>query len=139
MDHREKKFAYGLKCGWRRKILAFLSFFLRTPSILRAGDLSMRAPKKSNFGLQNGTPAEVSFNGTSISFFIKVIKRWLNGPLKNVMNDGTSEEFDGVSIIRWANDGTICSLKEFGCNIHRYDPYADSDTPRLRDETARWF
>ncbi len=58
---------------------------------------------------------------------------------KNRMQDGHEEEFDGISLIRWAVDGKIAALKEFGCNIHTYDPYADGPAPRFRDEKANWF
>ena len=58
---------------------------------------------------------------------------------KNRMQDGRVEEFDGISLIRWTADGKIAALKEFGCNIHTYDPYADGPTPRFRDENAGWF
>ena len=49
------------------------------------------------------------------------------------------EEFDGISLVRWTADDKIASLKEFGCNIHTYDPYADGPVPRFRDENAGWF
>ena len=58
---------------------------------------------------------------------------------KNRMQDGRVEEFDGISLIRWAVDGKIAAFKEFGCNIHTYDPYADGPAPRFRDEKANWF
>ena len=58
---------------------------------------------------------------------------------KNQMLDGRVEEFDGFSLIRWTADGKIASLKEFGCNIHTYDPYANGPAPRFRQEGARWF
>ena len=58
---------------------------------------------------------------------------------KNQMLDGRAEEFDGFSLIRWTADGKIASPKEFGCNIHTYDPYADGPAPRFRQEGARWF
>ncbi|BFL39735.1 nuclear transport factor 2 family protein [Agathobaculum massiliense] len=58
---------------------------------------------------------------------------------KNQMLDGRVEEFDGFSLIRWTADGKIASLKEFGCNIHIYDPYANGPAPRFRQEGARWF
>ena len=58
---------------------------------------------------------------------------------KNRMQDGRVEEFDGISLIRWAVDGKIAALKEFGCNTHTYDPYAYGPAPRFRDEKANWF
>lgn len=58
---------------------------------------------------------------------------------KNRMRDGRMEEFDGISLICWTADGKIASLKEFGCSIHTYDPYAGGPLPRFRDEKAGWF
>lgn len=57
---------------------------------------------------------------------------------RNSMNDGREEAFDGVSLIRW-EQGKIAFLQEFGCNIRRYDPYADGPVPKFRGETALWF
>lgn len=58
---------------------------------------------------------------------------------KDEMADGGTDEFDGVSLIVWAPDGRIQSLKEFGCNTDRYDPYRDGDAPRFQGEAPRWF
>ena len=35
-------------------------------------------------------------------------------------------------------DNKIKSLKEFGCNLHNYNPYEHSDQPEFRDERASW-
>lgn len=58
---------------------------------------------------------------------------------RNVMNDGGEESFDGLSLVRWTGEGRIARLQEFGCNSRRYDPYAQGDTPRFRDEDPLWF
>ena len=58
---------------------------------------------------------------------------------KDAMKDGVSEGFDGISLIQWTPENKIILLKEFGCNETRYDPYADGDAPRFKDEKARWF
>lgn len=58
---------------------------------------------------------------------------------KNRMNDGTIEEFDGMSLIEWTADNKIKFLKEFGCNLNNYDPYQNGDAPQLRNEKASWF
>lgn len=58
---------------------------------------------------------------------------------KNRMADGRTEEFDGISLIRWTKDGRISSLKEFGCNRSTYDPYEHGAIPHFREESARWF
>lgn len=58
---------------------------------------------------------------------------------KSAMKDGSVDEFDGISLIQWTNEDKICFLKEFGCNIHRYDPYQNSVTPCFREEKHLWF
>lgn len=51
---------------------------------------------------------------------------------KNIMNSGTVEAFDGLSLVEWTADNKICFLKEFGCNENRYDPYQDSAEPHFK-------
>ena len=58
---------------------------------------------------------------------------------RNQMKDGTVEAFDGISLIVWSEDNRIQSLKEFGCNLDRYDPYRSGDEPQFKAETIRWF
>lgn len=58
---------------------------------------------------------------------------------KNVMNDGSIENFDGITLVKWTEDGKIKFLKEFGCNLNTYNPYQNSKTPQFRDEKANWF
>ena len=58
---------------------------------------------------------------------------------KNKMKDGTIEEFDGMSLIVWTEANKIKSLKEFGCNLHNYDPYQNSDKPVFHNKKANWF
>ena len=58
---------------------------------------------------------------------------------KNEMNNGSIEEFDGISLVEWTKDNKIKSLKEFGCNLNNYNPYEHSDLPEFRDERASWF
>lgn len=55
------------------------------------------------------------------------------------MKDGTEQAFDGISLITWDMNGKIAELKEYGCNIERYDPYADGENPVFRDEKSLWF
>lgn len=58
---------------------------------------------------------------------------------KNAMDSGKPEAFDGISLIKWTQSGQICFLKEFGCNLGRYDPYQNGPVPQFREETALWF
>ncbi|MBE5033172.1 nuclear transport factor 2 family protein [Gallalistipes aquisgranensis] len=56
------------------------------------------------------------------------------------MNDGGGDMFDGVSLVGWTPEGKIGFLKEFGCNVDRYDPYGDGDEkPRFRSGKILWF
>lgn len=66
----------------------------------------------------------------------QTIVEWL---FENRMNDGKTERFEGLTLVRWAEDGRIALLKEYGCNEDRYDPYQDGPVPRFRDEPPRWF
>ena len=58
---------------------------------------------------------------------------------RNRMDDGREEVFDGLSLLRWSDDGKIAFLKEYGCNIHNYDPYENGPEPVFRREDALWF
>lgn len=55
------------------------------------------------------------------------------------MDSGAEEIFDGVSLIRWTEEGKIARLQEFGCNCRRYDPYVQGAAPRFSGEKAMWF
>ena len=33
----------------------------------------------------------------------------------------------------------IIELKEFGCNIDNYNPYAYGEIPKFRKEKSKWF
>lgn len=58
---------------------------------------------------------------------------------ENAMEDGRREHFEGMSLLRWAEDGRIRFLQEYGCNEDRYDPYREGLEPRFREEQALWF
>ena len=74
-----------------------------------------------------------------LEFFHKgdqTVVRWI---FRNRMNDGRREEFEGMSLVRWTQDGRIAFLQEFGCNENRYDPYRDGPEPQFREVAALWF
>ena len=58
---------------------------------------------------------------------------------KNQMNNGNIEEFDGMSLVVWTDDNKIKLLKEFGCNLHNYNPYQGSEISVFREEKVNWF
>ena len=72
-------------------------------------------------------------------FFHKGSQTVVEWSFRHVMEDGREEPFDGLSLLRWTEEDKIAFLQEFGCQIHRYDPYQEGDVPRFRDGDARWF
>lgn len=55
------------------------------------------------------------------------------------MDNGSIEEFDGISLVEWTPDNKIKFLKEFGCNLNNYNPYQNSDIPQFKGKRANWF
>ena len=55
------------------------------------------------------------------------------------MGEKAPSGFEGMSLVRWASDGRICFLQEFGCEDHRYNPYASGPEPVFRDEKTKWY
>jgi len=49
-------------------------------------------------------------------FFHKRDQTVVEWYFKNRMDDGSVEEFDGMSLVEWTEDDRIRFLKEFGCN-----------------------
>ena len=100
--------------------------------------------KKADLGIDNIFTDEWNTRGSVLVWEIKqffhqgnqTIVEWY---FKSKMNNGNVEEFDGISLIVWTQDNKIKSLKEFGCNLHNYNPYRDSDIPVFREEKANWF
>lgn len=58
---------------------------------------------------------------------------------QNQMDGGNADIFEGLSLVEWNPNGQIRFLKEFGCNLSRYDPYRDGPRPRFPNERALWF
>ena len=72
-------------------------------------------------------------------FFHREDRSVVEWHFENKMRGGTAEIFDGLSLVDWDRYGRICRLQEFGCNLHRYDPYADGPAPKFREGAALWF
>lgn len=72
-------------------------------------------------------------------FFHKERQTIVEWYFKNEMDTGSIEEFDGVSLIEWTDDGRISALKEFGCNLNHYNPYHNGGVPQFRPENPKWF
>ena len=56
-------------------------------------------------------------------FFHKGDQTAVEWYFKNEMNEGRTEEFDGISLVEWTTDNKIKSLKEFGSSLPKYDPF----------------
>ena len=50
---------------------------------------------------------------------------------ENKMETGKKEGFEGISLIEWTDNDKIKSLKEFGCNCNRYNPYQTTSIRNL--------
>ena len=74
--------------------------------------------------------ASVSYTHLIKQFFHQGNQTIVEWYFKSKMNNGNVEEFDGISLIVWTQDNKIKSLKEFGCNLHNYNPYRDRPVAR---------
>jgi hypothetical protein len=72
-------------------------------------------------------------------FFHKGNQTIVEWYFKNKMNNGSIEDFDGISLIVWTDDNKIKELKEFGCNRNNYNPYQNAKIPKFRDQKINWF
>lgn len=50
-------------------------------------------------------------------FFHKGDQTVVQWYFKNWMDDGHIDDFDGMSLVKWADDGKILFLQEFACSI----------------------
>ena len=64
-------------------------------------------------------------------FFHKGNQTIVEWYFKNEMNNGSIEEFDGISLVEWTKDNKIKSLKEFGCNLNNYKTFRTDRQNRL--------
>ncbi|MBQ9237880.1 MAG: nuclear transport factor 2 family protein [Treponema sp.] len=74
-----------------------------------------------------------------VQFFHKDNQTVVEWHFKCEMNDGSAEEFDGISVIAWTPENMIQSIREFGCNCNNYNPYQCGAEPQFKDEKAKWF
>ena len=72
-------------------------------------------------------------------FFHKGDQTIVEWYFKNEMNNGSIEEFDGISLVEWTEDNKIKALKEFGCNRNTYNPYQEGDTPQSKQKKRIGF
>lgn len=50
------------------------------------------------------------------------------------MGDGAPTGFEGVSVVRWTEEGKIACLTEYCCEPDQYDPYRNGPEPAFEDK-----
>ena len=139
MDKREKIIRLWFDMWLQKKDLGILEIFSTDTLYIESWGPQYRGVEKVRHWFN-----EWNTRGTVLQWDIKqyfhkdnqTIVEWY---FKNKMVDGRVEAFDGISLIKWTTDDKICFLQEFGCNEHRYDPYADGPTPHFEDGQSMWF
>lgn len=137
MDERERKIRLWFDMWLRQTDLGINEIFTEDVTYIESW-----GPKYEGRTVVKHWFAEWNTRGKVLAWDIKqffhkenqTIAEWY---FKGEMNDGHTDEFDGISLLEWTNDNRIILLKEFGCNLNRYNPYQNSDTPQFGEEKVR--
>ena len=139
MEERERRIRLWFDMWLRKTDLGIAALFARDAVYTESWGPQYKGREKIRLWF-----AEWNTRGTVLTWEIKqfihtadqTVVEWY---FSNQMSDGRREEFDGISLIGWTDEGQIRSLKEFGCNLHHYDPYQNGAEPRFREGSAMWF
>ena len=125
---------------WLKKAdLGILDLFAPDAVYIESWGPEYRGAEKIRHWFEEWNTRRTVLRWDILEFFHKgdqTVVRWI---FRNRMNDGRREEFEGMSLFRWTQDGRIAFLQEFGCNENRYDPYRDGPEPQFREVAALWF
>jgi ketosteroid isomerase-like protein len=125
---------------WLKKAdLGILDLFAPDAVYIESWGPEYRGAEKIRHWFEEWNTRRTVLRWDILEFFHKgdqTVVRWI---FRNRMNDGRREEFEGMSLVRWTQDGRIAFLQEFGCNENRYDPYRDGPEPQFREGAALWF
>ena len=125
---------------WLKKAdLGILDLFAPDAVYIESWGPEYRGAEKIRHWFEEWNTRRTVLRWDILEFFHKgdqTVVRWI---FRNRMNDGRREEFEGMSLVRWTQDGRIAFLQEFGCNENRYDPYWDGPEPQFREGAALWF
>ncbi|MCI8802118.1 MAG: nuclear transport factor 2 family protein [Oscillibacter sp.] len=125
---------------WLKKAdLGILDLFAPDAVYIESWGPEYRGAEKIRHWFEEWNTRRTVLRWDILEFFHKgdqTVVRWI---FRNRMNDGRREEFEGMSLVRWTQDGRIAFLQEFGCNENRYDPYRDGPEPQFREVAALWF
>ena len=139
LEHREKTIALWFGMWLQKKNLGLERIFAEDAVYIESWGPEYRGAAKIKLWFEEWNTRGTVLQWDIRQFFHKDNQTVVEWYFRNRMDDGTVEAFDGMSLVRWARDGKIAFLQEFGCNESRYDPYQDGNTPRFRDEQAMWF
>ena len=128
---------FGLICGFKRRTLD--AIFTHDAVYIESWGPEYHGIEKIRHWFWEWNDRATVLAWEIRQFFHKGDQTVVEWYFKNAQDDAPSEEFDGMTLIRWSSDGKIAFLKEFGCNLNRYDPYQDGPKPRFQEEKAAWF
>ena len=134
--NEKKQSDYGLICGSISRIWGIDDIF--TEDVIYTESWS---PQYNNRKTVKHWFQEWNTRGKVVTWEIKqffhkenqTIVEWY---FKNEMNNGSIEEFDGISLVEWIEDNRIKSLKEFGCNRNTYNPYQEGRYPSIQSRKS---
>ena len=139
MDNREKIIRLWFDMWLAKKDLGIFNVFSDNAVYIESWGPEYHGSKNIKLWFEEWNTRGTVLQWDIKQFFHKGHQTIVEWYFKNVMDNGDIEEFDGISLIEWSAEDQIQSLKEFGCNLHNYDPYQKSDTPQFREEKIHWF
>ena len=139
MEERERIVRLWLDCWLQRKDLGIATIFAPDAVYIESWGPIYRGAVQIKHWFEEWNTRGVVNEWKIEGFFHKDRQTVVTWYFANQMKDGRREVFDGVSVVEWTEDGKIALLKEYGCNLDRYDPYEGGDTPQFREEKAHWF
>ena len=139
MDEREKAVRLWFDMWLQKKDMGILKLFSDDAAYIESWGPQYVGAEKIRHWFEEWNTRGTVLQWDIKQFFHKEDQTIVEWYFKCSMNGGEAEAFDGISLIRWAAGDRICFLQEFGCNEHRYDPYADGPDPCFEDGRAMWF
>lgn len=139
MDEREKAVRLWFDMWLQKKDMGILKLFSADAVYIESWGPQYAGAEKIRHWFEEWNTRGTVLQWDIKQFFHKEDQTVVEWYFKCAMNGGKAEAFDGISLIQWAPDGRICFWQEFGCNEHRYDPYANGPDPCFEDDRAMWF
>ena len=138
-ENREQKIRLWFAMWLQAKDLGMEDLFAPDCIYIESWGPKYEGRDKVSLWFREWTPGGGVVRGDLAQFFHPGPQTVGEGACRTAINDGSVEEFHGLSLVRWDGEDRIVFLQEFGCNIHNYDPYAAGETPVFRDEPSVWF